>query len=104
VRIENIGYLKDFPEFEQEGSPLCSEVDPDLFFPVETLQPSTRNSEVYLQEKEVKAICSACPLRAGCAEYALKDLDIQGIWGGLTWTDRKRMVRRARTRIKLQVL
>jgi WhiB family redox-sensing transcriptional regulator len=104
VNIGPVGYLENFPEFEQEGYPLCSQVDPDLFFPIETFQGAMRTAEVYLQEKEVKAICAECPLRLPCAEYALKDLEIQGIWGGLSWTDRKRMLKRARSRNNLSVL
>lgn len=101
MSLSPIGYLEDFPDFDQVGDPLCSQVDPDMFFPVETFQGAMRSSEVYLHEKEVKAICAECPLKAPCAEYALKDLEIQGIWGGLSWTDRRRLLRRARSRNRL---
>lgn len=98
MNLNTPGYLKDFPDFEQEGYPLCSKADPEMFFPVDAAPGVPRNSEVYLHEKEAKAICAECPLRVQCADYALQDPEIQGIWGGLTGGDRRRMLRRLRTR------
>ena len=51
-------------------------IDPDTFF---------RNSAV----EEAKEICQGCPIITQCAEYALKNPEITGVWGGLSEADRK---------------
>lgn len=56
----------------------CAEPGPDLWFPErgEPLSPA-------------KAICASCLVASECLDYA-DVLDIRaGIWGGLTWPERK---------------
>lgn len=60
----------------------CRGVDPEIFFPC--------SGEV--NDKAV-AICGGCPVRVECAEFALADLDIVGIWGGLSHKERLRIRR-----------
>jgi WhiB family transcriptional regulator, redox-sensing transcriptional regulator len=38
----------------------------------------------------VRKVCYGCPLRLGCAEWAI-DHERDGIWAGLTENDRKRI-------------
>lgn len=59
----------------------CLGVDPDLFFP-------TRGET----SAEAKHVCSTCPVRADCLNYALDHNEQHGVWGGLG--------RRARERIR----
>lgn len=61
-------------------SSLCSQTDPDLFFP-------QNQGDIYSQ-RQAKAICAACDVREQCYEYALADPDIWGVWGGTTYTER----------------
>lgn len=98
MNFEDIGYLKDFPNFADEGAPLCSEIDPELFFPLDSFEGSLKNVEHYASEREAKAICAECPYKMQCLTYALERSDIQGIWGATTQMDRRRMMRRLRTR------
>lgn len=98
MNLSDIGYLEDFPSFEGQGSPLCSETDPEMFFPVDPGDASMKNRESYLYEKEAKAICAECPYKVQCASYALERAEIQGIWGAMTQMDRRRMMRRLRIR------
>jgi WhiB family redox-sensing transcriptional regulator len=60
---------------------LCRGQDPDLFFP-ERGVPTT----------EAKAICARCPVRYDCREYAIEHRIPNGIWGGLSGRDRKKVL------------
>lgn len=67
----------------------CLGMNPDIFFP-------TRGEDV----RYAQSICRACDVQVECAHYALNQNDtLQGIWGGLTQRDRRRIRRgRAATR------
>ena len=62
----------------------CSHVDPELFFPVSESGPARR------QVAQAKAVCSRCPVTQSCLDYALENRQVHGIWGGLTWDERRR--------------
>lgn len=96
--FDSIGYLEGFPNFIDNGDPLCSQTDPDIFFPVDHSDAIISKFEYYSNEREAKAICAECPYKMECAGFALERLDLQGIWGGTTQMDRRRMMRRLRTR------
>lgn len=38
---------------------------------------------------EAKSICSTCPVQGQCLEFALRNDERDGIWGGLTAKERK---------------
>jgi len=63
----------------------CRGVDPDIFYPV-----SDDDAE------EAKAICASCPVRQSCLEYSLSAREREGVWGGLTERERRRIVRQHR--------
>jgi WhiB family transcriptional regulator, redox-sensing transcriptional regulator len=63
----------------------CKGVDPDIFYPV-----SDEDAE------EAKAICAQCPVREACLEYALGNRERDGVWGGATERERRRMIRQRR--------
>jgi WhiB family redox-sensing transcriptional regulator len=67
----------------------CLTADPDLFFPISATSGSAG------QVGRAKAICAGCPVRADCLRFALDLRDMQGIWGGTTDDERKKL-RRAR--------
>jgi WhiB family redox-sensing transcriptional regulator len=69
----------------------CLSADPDLFFPIST------TGSAAAQVAEAKAVCARCAVRTQCAGYALEHLDVQGIWGGTT-DDERRKLRRSRAR------
>ena len=60
----------------------CLDADPEAFFPEKG--GSTR---------EAKRICAACPVRAECLDYALRNDERFGIWGGLSERERRRAKR-----------
>jgi WhiB family redox-sensing transcriptional regulator len=63
----------------------CRGVDPDVFFPV-----SDDDAE------PAKAICAYCPVRQACLEWALGTREKNGVWGGLTERERRRVLRQRR--------
>jgi len=72
---------------EPEASPeawrldaLCAETDPEAFFPEKG--GSTRDA---------KKVCTGCPVRAQCLEFALQNDERFGIWGGLSERERRRV-------------
>lgn len=84
----------ELPNWGRMGRALCSEIDPELFFPKKGADPYTI--------KSVKAICNKCELVEPCFTYALKDEEIKGIWGATTTEDRKMMRRNKRARSNLE--
>jgi WhiB family transcriptional regulator, redox-sensing transcriptional regulator len=42
-----------------------------------------------------KKICAGCPVRTECLEYALNNDIWSGIWGGMTESERRRLIFRA---------
>jgi WhiB family transcriptional regulator, redox-sensing transcriptional regulator len=69
----------------------CLAADPDLFFPVSATAASAP------QVARAKAVCARCPVCTQCLNFALDNPDMQGIWGGHT-DDERRKVRRSRAR------
>ena len=63
----------------------CRGVDPDIFYPF-----SEEEAE------EAKAICASCAVNETCLEYALSNRERDGVWGGATERERRRMVRQRR--------
>ncbi len=45
-------------------------------------------------EQKAKAICSVCPVRVQCLDFAVEIREPYGIWGGLTEADRRQLVAR----------
>ena len=101
--MENL-IIKDYPNFEEFGAPPCAESFPDAFFTEEKSESNIlRGDKVVVQtwarydhEKEAKAICAECPYKVRCLEYALKNHE-QGIWGGTTERDRRRILTAIKT-------
>ena len=63
----------------------CRGVNPDVFYPA-----SDEDAE------PAKAICNACPVRQACLEHALATRERDGIWGGATERERRRIIRQRR--------
>jgi WhiB family redox-sensing transcriptional regulator len=60
----------------------CLGVDPDLFFP-----------ERGASTREAKEVCRGCVVRDDCLEYALRNGEKFGIWGGMSERERRRIRR-----------
>ena len=66
-------------------SAACRGVDPDVFYP-----PPDEEAEI------AKAVCAQCNVRQACLEYALANRERDGVWGGATEKERRRIVRQRR--------
>lgn len=66
----------------------CLKEDPELFFPV-------GNSGLAQQQAETaKMVCSRCPVLAECREWAMSNLQQEGVCGGMTEGERRGVGRR----------
>lgn len=43
-----------------------------------------------------KSVCAQCPVNGPCLEYALEVREKNGVWGGCTERDRRRIIRQRR--------
>ena len=67
-----------------QADALCAQTDPEAFFPEKG--GSTRDA---------KRICGQCEVKSECLEYALKNDERFGIWGGLSERERRKIKRHA---------
>ena len=73
----------------------CQSADPELFFPISGTGPALG------QVARAKAVCAACSVRSDCLRYALSAGPLQGVWGGLTEEERRRLRQReAKARLR----
>lgn len=63
----------------------CRGLDPGIFYP-----------DTDEEAEEAKAICAECGVRVACLEHALTIREKQGVWGGATERERRRIVRQRR--------
>ncbi|MGH9022734.1 MAG: WhiB family transcriptional regulator [Acidimicrobiia bacterium] len=69
------------PRWQERAN--CLGVDPELFFP-----------ERGASTREAKSVCAGCAVRVECLEFALRNHEKFGIWGGLSERERRRIRRR----------
>lgn len=62
----------------------CAEIPADLWYPEKGANQHVSN---------VKAVCNQCPVQRQCLEYALANGENEGIWGGLTVKERRKLRR-----------
>ncbi|MDY3048354.1 MAG: WhiB family transcriptional regulator [Rothia sp. (in: high G+C Gram-positive bacteria)] len=70
----------DEGELSWQADALCAQTDPEAFFPEKG--GSTRDA---------KRVCSECPVREACLQYAMENDERFGIWGGLSERERRRL-------------
>lgn len=77
----------------------CRTEDPELFFPVGNTGPAVDQIE------QAKTICRECKVVNHCLEYAIKENQDNGVWGGLSEDERKSLKRKyARARRSAQAI
>ena len=74
--------LTDAEELGWQEQALCAQTDPEAFFPEKG--GSTRPA---------KQVCAGCEVRDECLEYALRNDERFGIWGGLSERERRALKR-----------
>ena len=63
----------------------CRGLDPEIFYP-------QSDEEV----TEAKDVCAQCHVRVACLEHAIGHREKEGVWGGATERERRRIVRQRR--------
>jgi len=79
------------PRHEWRDDSACAGADSDVFFPP---------SEDEAAAMPAKKICAVCPVKEQCLEYALTTNQTEGVWGGMSSGDRRRLRRRLRDRAR----
>jgi WhiB family redox-sensing transcriptional regulator len=63
----------------------CRGVEPEIFYPITDEEA-----------EEAKVICAACAVREICLDFALGNRERDGVWGGATERERRRILRQRR--------
>jgi WhiB family redox-sensing transcriptional regulator len=63
----------------------CRGLDPEVFYPA-----SDEEAE------EAKFVCAECSVQVACLEHALTYREKEGVWGGATERERRRIIRQRR--------
>lgn len=63
----------------------CQGLDPEIFYPV-----SDDDADA------AKSVCGTCSVREACLEHALGSRERDGVWGGATERERRRIIRQRR--------
>ena len=74
-----------------DGTQLCSEYDTNVFYP----EPDEFGNYVESDFDVAKNICNSCWLKDKCLEFALNSNEKEGVWGGTSPAERRRLRRRA---------
>jgi WhiB family redox-sensing transcriptional regulator len=80
--LDNLPLLLPEGDFGWQDESLCSQTDPESFFP-------ERGASV----REAKALCALCNVRDECLQYALDNDERFGVWGGLSERERRKLRR-----------
>jgi WhiB family transcriptional regulator, redox-sensing transcriptional regulator len=78
---------------EWRSAGACLSADPDLFFPIATGAAAAREAA------RAQRVCASCQVRQECLDFAERNGEKDGIWGGTTPDERLR-ARRQRTRTR----
>ena len=70
-----------------DGTQLCTDYDTDIFFPEEY-----EDADV----AQAKSICNDCWIKDKCLSFAISTNEKEGVWGGTTPVERRRIKRRVK--------
>lgn len=76
--------------YEWQAEAACRNVDPELFYYPDAERGTARRR----REVAAKKVCASCPVLSVCAQFALDNVEVYGIWGGLTEKERQRAMNR----------
>lgn len=80
-------YITLLDEIDKHGEPVCSQTDPDSWFP-------DKGEAVAAQKK----MCRKCPLVDICLEFSIVNQEAHGIWGGVGAGERRKLIKKRRFR------
>jgi len=70
-----------------DGTQLCTSYSTDIFYPEEYEEADVA---------QAKSICNDCWIKDKCLAFALSTKEKEGVWGGTTPIERKRIRRRVK--------
>jgi WhiB family redox-sensing transcriptional regulator len=70
-----------------QAAAACRGLDPLIFYPV---------TDDEAEADPAKSVCAQCGVREACLEYALASREKEGVWGGATERERRRIIRQRR--------
>lgn len=85
VRTANSKRTDSKPSWQDSAA--CRGLDPSIFYPADD------EDMVVTTAKEV---CDQCPVSEPCLEHALARREKNGVWGGYTERERRRILRQRR--------
>lgn len=77
--------LRQINEQHWRDRAACLGSDTDIFFPA----PKGGRISSRANVQKAKSICTACPVKVECLEYAVDTYQMLGIWGGKTSMERR---------------
>jgi len=89
--VTSSGQLRFLVPPDKDGtwreSAKCRFAKPEMFFPAGDSDADDQTV------KQAKALCRTCPVREDCLLFALETKQVDGIWGGTTEDERRRLRR-----------
>lgn len=73
----------------------CRGLDPELFFPPER---DLGRPALAWSPEPAQAVCAGCPVADACRSWALATRQKDGVWGGVTEAELRRLQRQPRRR------
>ncbi len=86
--LEEVAYQS---EADWQDAAACRSSDPNLFFP---------NREDVEGIARAKGVCASCPVREECLAFAVELNQSEGIWGGHSPAERRRLRRKWLRRLR----
>lgn len=77
--------VRDGRDLSWRDDGACRGLEPDIFYPDEDDDA-----------EPAKIVCAMCAVRVSCLEHALRFREREGIWGGATERERRRIIRQRR--------
>lgn len=71
----------------------CKGLDSAMFYPADDVDAVS-----------AKTVCEGCSVQSQCLEFAIENREKDGVWGGATFRERQRIVRRRRRQRRLQLV
>jgi WhiB family redox-sensing transcriptional regulator len=73
------------PDIKWRELGACRGLEPETFYPLTEEEAD-----------QAKAVCAQCSVQTACLEFALAHREKEGIWGGATERERRRIIRQRR--------
>jgi WhiB family redox-sensing transcriptional regulator len=88
VRLPSLSSTAQPVEEEWRYDAACAGMEHDLFFPV------GQGADALIQTRQAKDVCDRCQVRDACLTFAIDTDQTDGVWGGLSETERRAFKRR----------